>query len=163
MQTGLAQTGRPLWARTMSTSSPYQSLSCRRHTSAAGNLGAEFTRARARLLGLPLEPGAFGPNDRALAALQHSGEPQLEWRSTPGGALGMANPWTTKNPVLSLWLGGANRAAAIARGHALAEASRWRAALVGQAARFWCPAPQLSSQAEGQAVSVAGRPRAGLR
>ena len=49
----------------------------------------------------------------------------------------MANPWTKKNPVLSLWLSGANRAAAIARGHALAEAGRQRAALTRQATRFW--------------------------
>jgi len=36
----------------------------------------------------------------------------------------MKNPWTKKNPFLSMWLSGANRVAGSARGHALAAAKR---------------------------------------
>jgi hypothetical protein len=49
----------------------------------------------------------------------------------------MANPWTKKNPFMSLWLSGANRVASQVRGQAKAEATRQQSALTRQAARFW--------------------------
>ncbi len=49
----------------------------------------------------------------------------------------MTNPWTKKNPLLSLWLSGANRVAGQARGRATAEAKKQAAALTRQAARAW--------------------------
>ena len=49
----------------------------------------------------------------------------------------MANLWTKKNPGMSVWLSGANRAAGIARGHAVAQANRQRAALARKATRLW--------------------------
>ena len=49
----------------------------------------------------------------------------------------MANPWTKKNPFLSLWLSGANAVAGRARGAAAAEAGRQQATLAEQAVRFW--------------------------
>ena len=49
----------------------------------------------------------------------------------------MANPWTKKNPFMSLWLSGAHRVANRARGQAKAKATKQQAALTGQAARFW--------------------------
>jgi hypothetical protein len=36
----------------------------------------------------------------------------------------MKNPWTKKNPFLSMWLSGANAVAGAARGRASAEAKR---------------------------------------
>jgi hypothetical protein len=36
----------------------------------------------------------------------------------------MRNPWTTKNPFLSVWLSSANRVLGSARGHATAAAKR---------------------------------------
>ncbi|WP_250453256.1 hypothetical protein [Caballeronia sp. ATUFL_M2_KS44] len=36
----------------------------------------------------------------------------------------MKNPWTKKNPFLSMWLSGANAIAGSARGHATAAAKR---------------------------------------
>jgi hypothetical protein len=46
----------------------------------------------------------------------------------------MKNPWTKKNPFLSMWLSGANAMLGSARGRAAAEAKRqvttfWSAAL----------------------------------
>ena len=49
----------------------------------------------------------------------------------------MANPWTKKNPFMSLWLSSANRVANQARGQASAAASRQKSALIAQGARFW--------------------------
>ena len=49
----------------------------------------------------------------------------------------MANPWTKKNPLMSLWLSGANAVAGKARNAAAAEAGRQRTSLARQAARFW--------------------------
>ena len=49
----------------------------------------------------------------------------------------MANPWTKKNPLLSLWLSGANAVAGKARGAATAEAKRQQIGLVKEATRFW--------------------------
>jgi hypothetical protein len=49
----------------------------------------------------------------------------------------VANPWTKKNPLLSMWLSGANAVAGKARGAATAEAKRQQTGLVREAARFW--------------------------
>lgn len=53
----------------------------------------------------------------------------------------MTNPWLKKNPWLSMWLSGANRALGSARGHATAEAKRQANAMtsnaVSQGMRFW--------------------------
>ena len=45
----------------------------------------------------------------------------------------MKNPWTKKNPLMSMWLSGANRVAGSARGQASAAAKR-------QAVDFWTTA-----------------------
>ena len=52
----------------------------------------------------------------------------------------MANPWTKKNPFLSMWLSGANAAAGQARAAGAAEAGRQQARLIEQAAQFWTDA-----------------------
>ncbi len=49
----------------------------------------------------------------------------------------MANPWTKKNPFLSLWLSGANKMASQARGQTRAETTKQQSAWTRQAARFW--------------------------
>lgn len=49
----------------------------------------------------------------------------------------MANPWTKKNPLLSMWLSGANALAGRARGAGAAEAKRQRTSSAKQAARLW--------------------------
>lgn len=49
----------------------------------------------------------------------------------------MANPWTKKNPLLSMWLSGANAVAGRACSAGMAEAKRQQASLVKEAARFW--------------------------
>lgn len=60
----------------------------------------------------------------------------------------MGNPWTKKNPLLSLWLSGAHAVLGAARGRASAEGKRRATAAVTQATRqatsFWtgaAPAP----------------------
>lgn len=56
----------------------------------------------------------------------------------------MKNPWLKKNPLLSIWLSGANAVAGSARSRATAEAKRQaRAAVtnsVKQATGFWTDA-----------------------
>ena len=49
----------------------------------------------------------------------------------------MANPWTKKNPLLSLWLSGANAVAGKARSAGTAEMRRQQTSVAKQAARFW--------------------------
>jgi hypothetical protein len=49
----------------------------------------------------------------------------------------MANPWTKKNPFMSLWLSGATVAINRVRGHATAVATRQGAALAKDTARAW--------------------------
>ena len=49
----------------------------------------------------------------------------------------MANPWTKKNPLLSMWLSGANAVAGRARSAAAAEAKRQQTSLAKQTARLW--------------------------
>ena len=52
----------------------------------------------------------------------------------------MANPWTKKNPFMSLWLSGANSVAGKARGHATAAAKRTQTALTKKAIGMWTDA-----------------------
>jgi hypothetical protein len=49
----------------------------------------------------------------------------------------MSNPWTKKNPFMSLWLSGANAVANRARGPMHAAANRQNAEIVKEATRFW--------------------------
>jgi hypothetical protein len=53
----------------------------------------------------------------------------------------MKNPWTKKNPLLSMWLSGANSIAGFARSRATAEAKRQTATAmtkgVKQIISFW--------------------------
>jgi len=53
----------------------------------------------------------------------------------------MKNPWTKKNPFMSMWLSGANSIAGAARGRAQAEAQRQATAFTNEAAKqvmdFW--------------------------
>jgi hypothetical protein len=47
----------------------------------------------------------------------------------------MKNPWTKKNPLLSMWLSGANAVAGSIRGRAAAEAKRQAATMMTKGAR----------------------------
>jgi hypothetical protein len=53
----------------------------------------------------------------------------------------MNNPWTKKNPLLSMWLSGANAVAGSARSRATAEAKRQAATMMTKGAKqiasFW--------------------------
>jgi len=49
----------------------------------------------------------------------------------------MSNPWTKKNPFMSMWLSGANAVANRARGQATAAAKRHGVAVAKKAARDW--------------------------
>jgi hypothetical protein len=53
----------------------------------------------------------------------------------------MRNPWTTKNPFMSMWLSSANRVAGSARGQAAAAVKRETKAVQADAAKkiidFW--------------------------
>ena len=53
----------------------------------------------------------------------------------------MKNPWTKKNPLMSMFLSGANAVAGAARGRATGQAKRQTTAAVNQATRqavsFW--------------------------
>ncbi len=53
----------------------------------------------------------------------------------------MKNPWLKKNPLMSMWLSGANAMVGSARGSASANAQRQARALVSESARqmmaFW--------------------------
>jgi truncated hemoglobin YjbI len=52
----------------------------------------------------------------------------------------LANPWSKKNPFMSLWLSGANAAVGRAGGHARAAAKRTQSALTKKAAALWTDA-----------------------
>ncbi len=54
----------------------------------------------------------------------------------------MANPWTRKNPFLSLWLSAANAAAGRARAQTTAAAARQRKAAVRSWTGLWLGAPK---------------------
>jgi hypothetical protein len=53
----------------------------------------------------------------------------------------MRNPWIKKNPLMSMWLSGANAVMGSARSRATAEAKRQAAAIMAegtkQMVRFW--------------------------
>jgi hypothetical protein len=53
----------------------------------------------------------------------------------------MSNPWTKKNPLMSMWLSAANRSVGSARGQAMGAAKRQVAASQAEATRqildFW--------------------------
>jgi hypothetical protein len=49
----------------------------------------------------------------------------------------VANPWMKKNPLLSMWLSGANAVAGRARSAGAAEAKRQQTSLIKEASRFW--------------------------
>jgi hypothetical protein len=49
----------------------------------------------------------------------------------------VSNPWTKKNPLMSMWLSGANALAGRARSAGTAEVNRQRTSLTERAARFW--------------------------
>ena len=57
----------------------------------------------------------------------------------------MRNPWTSKNPFMSMWLSAANRSAGSARGKATAAARRQLATAQTEAMRqildFWTVQP----------------------
>jgi hypothetical protein len=57
----------------------------------------------------------------------------------------MANPWSKKNPFMSMWLSSANAAAGRARSIASAETSKQQAELTKGTVRFWTRA-SLPSQ-----------------
>jgi hypothetical protein len=52
----------------------------------------------------------------------------------------MANPWTKKNPFMSLWLSGANAVAGKARVRTTAAAKRTQTALTKKAVGMWTDA-----------------------
>jgi hypothetical protein len=62
----------------------------------------------------------------------------------------MRNPWTAKNPLLSLWLSGANTLLSYSRSAAIAEAQRQYATLmsrqVEQWVRLWTLSPNVPSR-----------------
>ncbi|HWL83184.1 MAG TPA: hypothetical protein VNR89_19715 [Roseomonas sp.] len=53
----------------------------------------------------------------------------------------MTNPWTKKNPLMSLWLSGANAWAGATRNFWAAEAGRHQAAVTQQMMELWAPPP----------------------
>lgn len=67
----------------------------------------------------------------------------------------MKNPWTKKNPMMSMWLSGAHAVLGSARGRATAEGKRQAGTALAQATRqmmgFWtgtttAPAPRKRSK-----------------
>lgn len=65
------------------------------------------------------------------------------WAHTHDNDDTMPNPWTSKNPFMSMWLSAANKSAATARGKANAAAKRQIATAQADAMRqfldFWAP------------------------
>lgn len=61
----------------------------------------------------------------------------------------MSNPWTKKNPYMSMWLSAANKAAGSARGQATSAVKRQVATTQADAARqildFWSGKPIKSA------------------
>ena len=49
----------------------------------------------------------------------------------------MTNPWLKKNPLMSMWLSGLNKAANSSRGQASSEVSRQYQALMAEGMRQW--------------------------
>lgn len=65
----------------------------------------------------------------------------------------MRNPWTTKNPFMSVWLSAANKVAGSARGQATAAARRGVAAAQADATR------QIVDLWSGKAARPKARPK----
>lgn len=65
----------------------------------------------------------------------------MERKNAANREMAMKNPWTKKNPFLSMWLSGANAVAGAARSRMTAEANRQAATMmsegVKQMTRFW--------------------------
>ena len=61
----------------------------------------------------------------------------------------MRNPWTTKNPFMSIWLSSANKVMGSARGQATAATKRQMASMQAEAAKqvidFWSGKPASRS------------------
>ena len=57
----------------------------------------------------------------------------------------MSNPWTKKNPLMSMWLSAANRAAGSARGQATSavkrQATATQTSAINQMLDFWSGKP----------------------
>ena len=49
----------------------------------------------------------------------------------------MGNPWTKKNPLLSMWLSAANTVAGKARAAGTAEGKRQQTSAVSRTTRYW--------------------------
>jgi len=62
----------------------------------------------------------------------------------------MRNPWTTKNPFMSIWLSSANKVMGSARGQATAAAKRQVASFQAEAAKqvidFWSGKPAQTAK-----------------
>lgn len=78
----------------------------------------------------------------------------------------MRNPWIKKNPLMSMWLSGANAVMGSARGRATAEAKRQATAIVAegtkQTVRLWtgkltAPKPRKKSLARAKVAVPAKR------
>ena len=71
----------------------------------------------------------------------------------------MKNPWTSKNPFMSLWLSGANKIANAARGQATAAVKRETQSAVKQGTRnwfdFWSGGVKAPAAAAAPVVAVA--------
>lgn len=79
----------------------------------------------------------------------------------------MRNPWTKKNPLMSLWLSAANKVAGSARGQVAAAVRREAATAQAQAARqiadFWTgrPAPAAKPKPARKAAGKVARAKPG--
>jgi hypothetical protein len=49
----------------------------------------------------------------------------------------MRNPWIKKNPLMSMWLSGANAVVGSARSRATAQAKRQAAAIMAENTKLW--------------------------
>ena len=70
----------------------------------------------------------------------------------------MKNPWTSKNPFMSLWLSGANKVANAARGQATAAVKRETQSAVKQGTRNWFDFLSGGGKAPAAAAPVAAVP-----
>jgi hypothetical protein len=97
-----------------------------RQASSRFSILAELTEL---IFGLRLRRRSF-----ALVVISVSGKRETQ----------MKNPWTKQNPLLSMWLSGANAVAGSARSRATAEAKRQAATMMTtgakQIASFWSAA-----------------------
>ena len=75
----------------------------------------------------------------------------------------MKNPWTSKNPFMSLWLSGANKIANAARGQASAAVKRETQGAVKQGTRNWFDFWSSSMKAPAAAAPGAAVPAAPVK